>query len=122
MNAVGQAQLGETLFKVGRSTKVTYGSFQEICETDTVKSWQYKDASGFEEVSTLECAVVMEYGDHLFGEPGDSGSLLFNSQGQLVGLYFGGNDRTNVSYFTPIEVVFDDIKRITGCVEVDLPE
>ena len=53
-----------------------------------------------------------------FGTAGDSGAVVFDKNGNMVGLLFAGNDRTRISYFTPVEELFNDIKAITGAVGV----
>lgn len=49
---------------------------------------------------------------------GDSGSWILNEVGQLVGLLWGGTH--SVCYFTPIQMVLDDIEARTG-MKVELP-
>ena len=49
-----------------------------------------------------------------FATPGDSGSLVFNVNGDIIGLIFGcGNNR---AYFTPIKMVLEDIRTQTGLI------
>lgn len=45
-----------------------------------------------------------------FAAPGDSGSIVYNGEGQALGLLFRGNPRTHLAYVTPLNDVFDDIK------------
>jgi hypothetical protein len=116
------ATLGEFLFKVGRSTRVTFGCFQNIANSSTIHSWVQTEKGGWVEEVGTECCV---HGPRMmadsFGDPGDSGSFVFNSFGYLVGLYFGGNSATGVGYFTPVKDLFEHIKQLTGAVDVTLP-
>lgn len=48
-----------------------------------------------------------------FAEAGDSGAFVVNNVGYLVGLLWGGNTHTGVSYFTVVDELFADNKDIT---------
>ena len=122
MASIKHVQAGEIVLKVGRATGTTFGNFQKMLQTDTLHSWTQKETGEWEEVTTLECAVLTPYGSEPFGRAGDSGSFVFSTEGEMIGLYFGGNDHTGLSYFTRIQDVFDDIKKITQAKEVTLPE
>jgi len=72
-------------------------------------------------------AVTFEHGfisisDRPFSEPSDSGTFVFAEDGDVIGLLWGGAERRNISYVTPIEDIFDDIKRVTGAMEVRILE
>jgi hypothetical protein len=61
-----------------------------------------------------------------FCKIGDSGAFVIDRKNTICGLIFatieqeiGGQDRA-VGYLTPIDIVFADIKAITGC-DVSLP-
>lgn len=53
-----------------------------------------------------------------FSEQGDSGAFIFDNRRQVIGLLFAGCDEKNATYFTHILDVFDDIKAVTGAVDV----
>ena len=56
------------------------------------------------------------------GEGGDSGAFVLDQSGAFVGLCFGGSEAMGISFFTAAQDLFDDIKIITGAVEVGLPD
>ena len=56
----------------------------------------------------------------MFSEPGDSGAFALNRGGQCVGIVFGGNSFTESSYVTPVNTLFEDIKRYTGAIDVKI--
>lgn len=62
----------------------------------------------------------MSTSDGTFAEPGDSGAFLFDRLGQVVGILIGGFKRKETVYFTPIENIFDDIKEVTGAIDVQI--
>jgi hypothetical protein len=79
------------LFKIGRTTEVTWGRYSGIGES-IFKSWSL-DSNGqrIEVVGPEQTAVgrpVPYVND--FGKPGDSGAFVFDGAGSLVGLYWGG--------------------------------
>ena len=49
----------------------------------------------------------------LFSDEGDSGSIVFDVQGRVVGMLDGGvgDKRSDVTYVTPIEWILDDIRK-----------
>lgn len=49
-----------------------------------------------------------------FNEAGDSGSWVFDENGNLLGLLWGGCVRGDDCYFTPVEYVIADIEKYTG--------
>lgn len=53
-----------------------------------------------------------------FSEEGDSGALVVTRSGEVVGLLFGGSQGKNVSYFTHVNDLVEDIKAVTGAVAV----
>lgn len=98
----------EKLFKKGRTTDQTWGTY-----------------SGFEVDLNfgfgLQKAWTVLGSGNIFLDDGDSGSFLYNCAGQLVGLAFGGPVDRNFGYFIPIKYVFDEINRTTEW-EVISPE
>lgn len=69
-------------------------------------------------IETREHSVVPYSG--LFAEPGDSGSLVFNPDGIVVGMLVAGATRIDAVFFQHILDVFEDIKDVTGAVDVRL--
>lgn len=66
--------------------------------------------------------VTMEHAVHgrggLVSDKGDSGSLVLNNAGQVVGLLVGGCAMKNTSYFTHAADLIADIKEVTGAKSV----
>lgn len=107
----------QTLIKSGRSTRVTegiYGGLRPIRITNE------RGPNGEEfTLETEEHSVTPSDGGP-FAEPGDSGSLVFNSGGDVVGILVAGGMRVNVAYFQHIKDVFEDIKDVTGAMDIRL--
>ncbi|KAE8153920.1 hypothetical protein BDV25DRAFT_136487 [Aspergillus avenaceus] len=55
-----------------------------------------------------------------FFEPGDSGALIFKKTGAMVGMGFGGQVQGQVSVFTHVNDLIDDIKDQTGVDQVTI--
>lgn len=61
--------------------------------------------------------VVTALDGRTFAEPGDSGGLVLSEEKAVVGLLLAGptGGSQGMGYVTPIEDVFQDIERRTGC-------
>lgn len=55
-----------------------------------------------------------------FSHEGDLGSLVFTMSHVVVGMLFAGGVNHMMSYFTPMEVLIEDIKNITKATDVRL--
>jgi len=55
---------------------------------------------------------------HPISMPGDSGSWIINSEGDLIAMLWGGETAVDVCYVTPIEEVIKDIEEQTDCIVV----
>ncbi|KAI5799369.1 hypothetical protein FPQ18DRAFT_384752 [Pyronema domesticum] len=66
---------------------------------------------------TLEWSFCPRYKNGL-GQAGDSGAWIFDDFGSVVGMILAHSDITELTYFTPIKVVFDDILKVTGATEI----
>lgn len=105
------------LYKIGRSTGFTAGRLNGVGMTE-LHSWQQNDDGSWKEVrSTAYCVVPTADTNQAFGEGGDSGAFVINNKGRFVGLYFGAST-DNTGYFTSAEDLIEDIKRVTGAVDV----
>jgi hypothetical protein len=52
-------------------------------------------------------------------DKGDSGSAVFSQDGEFVGLLYGGTyPERNMSYVTAAQDLVEDVKYITGAIEV----
>lgn len=92
--------LGETVFKIGRSTGVTSGAVTVI-ELD---GREVADGEGG--VSTYD-DVFMVLGEVPFSSPGDSGSMIVGSDCRAIGLLFGGDPEEGTSSGQPIGNALD---------------
>ena len=108
------------VFKWGRTTHLTRGRYRGSEQSET-KLWA-RDAQG----NKVECirpdSVVVGMGyDTIFSRGGDAGAFVVDRFGSLVGLVWGANDNTGVTYVMQVDDLFEDIKRMTGAIEVRLP-
>jgi len=110
--------LGAQVRKNGRSTGWTRGTVNSIKAIMGNVGAEYN-----KEVRVY--SIVGENGSR-FNLGGDSGSVVFdeeetmeNQTGTWVGLLNAG-DGLDQGYMAPISLVFEDIKRVTGCDTVEL--
>ncbi|EER36451.1 conserved hypothetical protein [Histoplasma capsulatum H143] len=108
-----------SLYKIGRRTNFTTGKYQSL-RTLHLESWKTDDKGKKLVVVTEEEAIASKKGS-LFSAKGDSGSFIFDEEANFVGLLFAGNMDTGVGYFTPATILFEDIKAMTGALDVRLP-
>lgn len=102
------------LYKVGRTSGYTEGEYGglEVARIAT------KSVNGEETLQPTWEHYVLLRADYAFAANGDSGSLVFNDNMEVVGLFFGKNERQDLYYFTHVDVLFEDIKRSTGASAV----
>ncbi|KAI9877020.1 MAG: hypothetical protein M1830_005015, partial [Pleopsidium flavum] len=55
------------------------------------------------------------------GTRGDSGTWIFTEDGGVLGMITSYNHMAHMTYYTPIYVVFEHIKQVSGATEVRLP-
>ncbi len=55
------------------------------------------------------------------GNRGDSGTWIFTEDGKVLGMITSYNHMAHMTYYTPIHVVFEHIKQVSGATEVRLP-
>lgn len=108
------------LQKAGRTTQFTTGDYANVVQSQI--SRERGPHGQLQTKITHEHAVANTRSRSPFSEPGDSGAFVVDPRGGVIGLLIGGWDRKNSTYFTPIETVFDDIKDVTGAVEVRIAE
>ncbi|KAG4264933.1 hypothetical protein FPRO04_10112 [Fusarium proliferatum] len=113
-----------TVWKVGATTRLTAGNFSEF-KNDVKLS---EEAHMPNKLSGEYC-FVYENGPNNppFSGHGDSGAAVFDDKGCIVGLLFRGQvpnkagyGGTGVTYVTPIEDVFADIKKLTKGTECEI--
>ncbi|EGD97736.1 hypothetical protein TESG_05137 [Trichophyton tonsurans CBS 112818] len=66
--------------------------------------------------------VVTGASGTLFSDPEDSGALVFDKAASCVGLIFAGNAHLRALYITLLPDLFNDIKSITGAVNIRIAE
>lgn len=99
---IAQAKVGDQVFKVGRTTGLTWG---EVTDLSTIVG-PIPYAPGlcwFRRSLTIEGAKGTLFSDH-----GDSGSLILRSNGEVVGLLYAGNGQQ--TYASPIREVLDSLQ------------
>jgi hypothetical protein len=87
-----------TVFKVGPSSGLTSGRLAQI---NCCTLW---DNSGKKILFKPEnqCIVIPFWPSQCFGQPGDSGSIVFTEDGTVVGMLIGRNLNTEIAVVTPI--------------------
>ena len=107
--------ISNRLYKNGRRTGYTEGSYNRLSEC------LIAEVTNGDEVTheaTMEHCVTVGYADGPFSLAGDSGALVFNVFGQVVGLLFGGAEQHSRSYFTHVDDLFGDIKEKVGATDI----
>ena len=101
-------------WKHGRTTHTTYGIVSEIdSDYARVKATEESPAIISTEV------LILDDGRHPFSGKGDSGSWMWDSDGYVLGMFWGrGDDGSN--YATPMETILDDIKSAMGFKDIKL--
>ncbi|KAH6953593.1 hypothetical protein DER45DRAFT_528167 [Fusarium avenaceum] len=114
----------EEVWKLGAATGLSLGEFSEF-KSDV----RLKDESHLNLSCSTEYVFVYNHpkeGKLPFAGPGDSGSVVFDNNGSIVGLLFRGqppqrsDGRVGLAYVTPIEDVLRDIKSFMGGVITDI--
>lgn len=97
------------VIKNGRSTGVTIGRGTGI--ESFVREY---DEYGIKSTSMALAIHSYSHKDGAFSAPGDSGSIVVDGQGRIVGMLIGGsgtNDSTDVTYLTPYFWLEEQIKK-----------
>ncbi|MCJ1481090.1 hypothetical protein MMC06_001246 [Schaereria dolodes] len=106
----GRAQPGDWAAKKGRTSGWTTGA---VNGKDRICNWNWNWPDGKGETSEMEIMGAVE----AFAEPGDSGSLVHNKEGELVGLLFGKDCNTSghdSGFACHIRDIQDDVELMTG--------
>lgn len=100
------------VWKFGRTSHFTFGLSSYI-ESD------YCSDSGVvsDELVVVDCPGTI---DNPFSKSGDSGSLIWDSDGYVCGMLWGGIKNSIISFVTPIEYILEDIRQVCGAKEVKL--
>ena len=104
---------GLEVFKVARTTGLTVGTIDRLASyVRVIRQPNNKHQAPIR--TTLELYAVRGAYNKLFNKAGDSGAWILDHLGGLAGLLWGGCEKSNHGYFTPIQLVIDDIEKYTG--------
>ncbi|PGG99886.1 hypothetical protein GX51_06097 [Blastomyces parvus] len=98
---------GERLYKFDRKTNFTIGCYSGL------KTLELSCRKTGNVIVTNECSVTSLPGSDIFSKRGDSGSFTVDGVTNFVGLLCAGNEDTGVTYYTPANILFEDIMRMT---------
>ncbi|KAK0641354.1 hypothetical protein B0T16DRAFT_419697 [Cercophora newfieldiana] len=131
--SVHNMKKGHRVYKLGASTTCSIGLFERLQPDVVVGEEQYMEGRGKPDGETehgkldLRSSEYMFFGEQVgaetlpFSRTGDSGSLVWNSVGQVVGVLFRGcnpqqvnGKKPGISFVTPIEDIFKSIKEVSN--------
>jgi hypothetical protein len=100
------------VWKFGRTTHYTFGALSGILS-------DYRSDDGFitDELMVLDIKV---YRWTTFSDRGDSGSFVWDSDGYVSGMLWGGKEGSSQHYITPIQYLLEDIRQVCNAKEVKL--
>ena len=113
LDAAEQEDKRFVVWKFGRTSHFTFGIVSHIHSN-------YLSTAG---IVTDELAIVPSHqmkSDSDFSTSGDSGSLVWDSDGYVIGLLWGGPVNSVTTFITPLEHVLEDIGRVCGAKDVRL--
>ena len=134
MDAFEDPKAGETLFKIGRTTGLTVGKLNatygylhskycgvwpEVSE-DIMHDFGPEVVLDQPTVAKVNVTVSAFARGQAFCKRGDSGSVVFNGEGRMVGLLVAGTEAFEVGFFTPQRELLEDIKAMTGAKTIHL--
>ncbi len=105
VRSFGQVKLGDWVIKRGRTTYYTSGQINKM----------YREVQWPSGYKTMEIEIKSEAGE--FASPGDSGAIVTNTQGELVGLLFAKDSYPSQFSFgimTPITFIQQHVREVTG--------
>ncbi|KAJ9604796.1 hypothetical protein H2200_010911 [Cladophialophora chaetospira] len=125
-------KLGEKVFKRGRRTGLTVGvicaaesviNITEIRKTFTKPANRVRPTDCDEDdEKTLSVAIAQPVQPakpiEVFCQEGDSGAVVFDRNGQIVGLFVMGSNNLNMGYLTSTVELERDIRMVTGAKQV----
>lgn len=101
-SATASARLGDRVFKVGRTTGLTYGKVTDIATIvgpisyDPGPCWFHRSI------------IIEGLNGTQFSDKGDSGSAIVRTNGEIIGILYAGNGQQ--TYACPIDTVLKDLK------------
>ena len=104
---------GLEVFKVARTTGLTIGTIDRLASyVKVIRQSNNKHQAPIR--TTSELYAIRGGYKRLFNKAGDSGAWILDPLGHLTGLLWGGCEKSNHGYFTPIQLVIEDIEKYTG--------
>jgi hypothetical protein len=95
---------GMAVRKRGRTTGLTYGTVDSV---DLSARLDYGDGLG-EVILTHQISILPDVAHNAaFGDHGDSGSVVVDDNGRVIGLHFAGDDADGSGVANPIQAVLD---------------
>jgi hypothetical protein len=112
-------QHGDVVYKVGATTRLTIGKFSHVKSDVKISHDKHMPGPRMSEEFAFISSAMSKEGDARFASHGDSGSVVWDKEGQAVGLLFRGQTPQQVNkgvlaYVTPLEDVIADIKDRSG--------
>ncbi|KAI5288478.1 hypothetical protein KEM54_005184 [Ascosphaera aggregata] len=105
---------GEPVFKLGRSSGLTHGVVNPVPETVHSFHGDRKQDYGDETI------IIGTNPEHApFSKRGDSGAWAISTKGEYLGHIWAGKKRTCATMITLATQTVEDIKKVTGAVEVE---
>lgn len=96
---------GTDVQKVGRITSHTLG---ETLGRSTVT------LPGVPKTLEMRAVKKLGTGDPSFAERGDSGAWILDMKGEVLGMIFAGDPMRHTAYYTPLDMMLEDMKEHTG--------
>ncbi|KAL6409836.1 hypothetical protein AUP68_06234 [Ilyonectria robusta] len=119
-SSIKDLPIGGSVFKVGATTKATIGCYSEYKLRCKLIDDKHMKVGVSEEYTFIGQPAI----DNIFIGSGDSGSVVFDKNGCVLGLAFRGarpqQAEREYGYVTPIEDVFADIKLFSGGAITDI--
>ncbi|KAI9759291.1 MAG: hypothetical protein M4579_002420 [Chaenotheca gracillima] len=112
-------ELEKLVWKQGRTTGLTQGVLNNL-PTYGQRAWIRADTGELEPIITQELAVIGAHQQPFSGH-GDSGSIVFDRLGHMVGLLYSSNPILLRTNFMSVDDLFEDLKRVPGISDVRLP-
>jgi hypothetical protein len=101
------------VWKHGRTSHFTYGIGSDVHS-------DYRTEGPDGEMITEEWMIKDDKQKRCFSDKGDSGSFVWDTDGFVVGMLWGGKEESFATYVTPIEHLLRDIQSRSGAKEVKL--
>ena len=106
LKPVGAHPLSQKVWKKGRTTGLTHGIVNGL-KFVTVRGGEE------EELPNTWALVVVGTESNRFSDKGDSGAMVVNNGGEIIGVLHSGHMVRDLTYVTPYDVLVKDIEQVT---------